>query len=262
MHKIILLAFVLVIGVILVTIYRRDMVSVLEYIFIISLVANYIQRRYIVQSFTKYINIRNVILSILIILFVSVYLPKVSNYSQDLISGTLGSVGLIDSDKVINSSDKNRMSFTENEALISTLQEYFYDGTGFDRDWFTGDGGKNKWEGSDYIFLSSLAMYGLFGILLFLPFYIISIKTIRKLLLLIKNNRIHFLTLESKMALTVIVSIASASEIIKNILEYPNWFYPIGAIRDSGKYFIFFALLVGCYLSLYLKFNQLNELHD
>ena len=43
-------------------------------------------------------------------------------------------------------------------------------------------------EGSDYVFLSSVAMFGLFGIFLFLPFYIFLIRTLVICLRFIKNS--------------------------------------------------------------------------
>ena len=37
------------------------------------------------------------------------------------------------------------------------------------------------------------------------------------------------------------------------VIEYPNWFYPIGALTPAAKYYIYFGLLLGSYYFLQKK---------
>ena len=122
----------------------------------------------------------------------------------------------------------------------------------------TGDGGDNKWEGSDYIFLAAFAMYGIVGLLFFLPFYFIAFKCTKILLKMMRSNYDIFLNYKIEFWIPMIVGIAASAEIIKNVIEYPNWFYPIGAISNSSKYFIFFALLIGVLNNIEMKIKKLK----
>lgn len=60
------------------------------------------------------------------------------------------------------------------------INEKFYNhpffGTGFDNRWRTKSGDDQGFEASDYPFLSALAMFGIVGILFFLPIYIVIVK--------------------------------------------------------------------------------------
>jgi hypothetical protein len=47
-------------------------------------------------------------------------------------------------------------------------------------------------------------------------------------------------------------------KLVKNMIEYPNWFAPVGAIDYSSKYFIFFGLMLGGYFNLKFKFKKIN----
>ena len=62
-------------------------------------------------------------------------------------------------------------------------------GTGFDNRWRTHEGDEQGYETSDYPLLAALAMKGLIGVLIFLPIYIILVKTlIRDVKFLKRNN--------------------------------------------------------------------------
>ena len=256
LNKTLLFAFLLAIGIMFITIYRRDMISVLEYVIIISIMVSYTQKKLLWRSIAKYVNVKNIFIGTSVIIIINLFSSHFLKSSSELILGTLGSAGLVENSKTIVDSDQARLSFLGNIAIVSAIKDNFWLGTGFDRAWFTGDGGDKNWEGADYIFLSSFAMYGIVGLILFLPFYILSIKIIKDFLKLVRINYEFLYCNYHEFLLPVIVGLAASSEIIKNILEYPNWFYPIGALRDSIKFFIYFGLLLGSYYGIRLKLES------
>jgi len=259
MNKKVLFAALMASVIIMITVYRRDMVGVIEYIVIISIIVNYIQKKFFLHSFSKYLNLKNIVIASIVLIMLSVYASNFLNSTTKLVMGTLGSIGLIENTESVSRTDNARMSLTAKVGIIKAIKDNFYTGTGFDPVWMTGDGGDDKWEGSDYIFLAAFAMYGIIGLLLFLPFYIISFNIIRSILKLIRSNNRLIYIYNHHLEIPVIIGIASAAEILKNMIEYPNWFSPIGAIDYSSKYFIFFGLLLGSYYNLQLKFKKLNS---
>jgi len=178
-------------------------------------------------------------------------MPKMIPATQTILEKTYYSVIL--GENTSAKSDASRMSLTTNIAILNTIKDNFWGGTGYDENWFKGDGGKKQWEGSDYIFLASFAMYGVIGLLLFVPFYFLTVKIIISFLKLMRENLELIYEYKNIFMFPVIIGLATAAEFIKNIIEYPNWFYPIGALTPSAKYFIYFGLLLGSYYFLQKK---------
>ncbi len=246
------------IAVILITLWRRDMVGVIEYVVILSVMVNFVQRKFVLNSMTKYLNFKNIIIGSLLLIFLSVFASNILETTSKLALGTLGSIGIIEYNEGGGNTDKARMSLVAQVGIVNAIKDNFLIGTGFDSNWMTGDGGDKKWEGSDYIFLSCFAMYGIIGLIIFLPFYVLSFKIIRRLLLLIRLNKNAIYKHIDYIGIPIVIGIAACAELVKNMIEYPNWFAPIGAIDYSSKYFIFFGLLLGSYYNLKFKFKKTN----
>ncbi len=257
-----LLAGAVALAIIIITLWRRDMVGVIEYIVILSFMVNFIQKKFVLNSISKYLNFRNIIITSFLLIILSVFASNILETTSKLALGTLGSIGIIEYNEKGGNTDKARMSLISQVGIVNAIKENFLTGTGYDKNWMTGDGGDKKWEGSDYIFLSAFAMYGIIGLIIFIPYYIISFKIIRKLLLLIRsNNKIIYKHIEY-VGIPIVVGIAASAELVKNMIEYPNWFAPVGAIDYSSKYFIFFGLLLGSYCNLKFKFKKINMSND
>lgn len=235
------------------------MVGVIEYVIILSFMVNYVQRKFVLNSITKYLNFKNIIIGSFLIIVLSVFASNLLETTSKLALGTLGSIGLIEYKEGGGNTDKARMSLVAQVGIVNAIKENFLIGTGFDSDWMTGDGGDKKWEGSDYIFLSAFAMYGIIGLIIFLPFYILSFKIIRRILLLIRLNKNAIYKYIDTVGIPIVVGMAACAELVKNMIEYPNWFAPIGAIDYSSKYYIFFGLLLGSYFNLKFKFKKINS---
>ena len=104
-------------------------------------------------------------------------------------------------------------------------------------------------EGSDYLFLSSFAMYGLIGLLILLQFYFLIIKIITALIKEIKLHRTLIYNNKNNFALPVIIGIAVSADYIKHFFEYPNWF---GVLLTSYN-FILFGLLLWSYCTIKIR---------
>ena len=247
----ILIAVLIIVLMMLITVFRRDIVGVVEHALIIALLVSLVERRELFNSVTKFLNLKSITIGLTIFITLTVFAPNYLSTAGELFTNSLAELGVVEARNSSLRTDV-RMSLTAKIGIVRAIRDNFYFGTGFDENWFFGDGGVNEWEGADYVFLGAFGMYGLIGLLLFLPFYILAVMVIIRF---VKMCRAHFTTIKdsSKLLMPFVIGIAATSEIIKNILEYPNWYYPVGAIQDRGKYFIFFGLLLGCYYNL--KFN-------
>jgi hypothetical protein len=246
-NKFVYVSFFLSAGVILLTVYRREMIAVALHIFIISILSAKIRGKFIFQSIANYLNPRSIFLGISSILLLVTFAPGIIQSSIKLTNDTLIDLGIIESR--YRRVDDVRLSLSAKKGIVKAIEENPSLGTGFHTDWYSGDGGRNQWEGADYIFLASVAMYGIIGVIIFLPFYIYTFRLIFKFIKL--SNKFFFSLLDQpSIWLLIIIGVASCSEFIKNIIEYPNWFYPIGAVPDRAKYYIYLGLLLGSYFGI------------
>jgi hypothetical protein len=238
-------AGIMVVVLIFIMISRRDMAGVIEWTLIISFFVNYIYNKKPMQFIWRFINLKSIIYGIIILTAIWFIFPNFYSTTQTLFENTFRTAILGEESNVGN--EDVRMSLTGQYGIVNAILDNFFLGTGYNKDWASGDGGVSGFEGSDYIFLASFGMYGLVGLLIFLPFYIIAIKIIISFLKLVKSN-IELIWVNKKTFMyPILIGFATSAEFIKNIIEYPNWFFPIGSVDTSPKYFIYFALLLGSY---------------
>jgi O-antigen ligase len=117
-------------------------------------------------------------------------------------------------------------------------------GTGFDNRWRTKEGDTMGYEASDYPFLGAIAMYGIVGLLFFLPIYIVILK---RMYFDVKQLRARYINLNSFEAYALI---AFLLYFIYDFLLYMNWFLPISVIKDS-KWYIFVGMFFACRRAFY-----------
>ena len=224
------------------TLTRANIVGIIEHIFIISFIVNYIHSKKIHKMFQRIMDIRYSAAIMVAIISLWLLFPLYLNSLGPIAKNTISVFTGWETDLEIVDA---RLSLTQKVGIVNAIKENMWLGTGYDPAWFSGGGGKDQWEGNDYRFLGSFAMYGIVGLLVFLPFYLLAIKIISKILKLIRGNYKLINNNQLVFHLPTIVGIAAASEIIKNIIEYPNWFEPIAASSESPILFIYFGLLLG-----------------
>lgn len=236
---------------------RRELLGILIYIFINTLIFNYLKHKNLLQGIVKLINVRS--LFILFLFFISLWLVIPTHVESTFLAVYDAIHVIIFGDNLLGIQE-TRIGLTGTKDIIQAIQSNPFFGTGFHPDWYSGHRSVNEFKGSDYVFLSAIGMYGIVGLVLFIKFYIFAIRYINRLLKLIRYYFYPYQNFRLQFSYAVVISIASSSEIIRNIIEYPNWFLPIGASNASPTLFIYLGLLIGCYNYLYIKAKEINNL--
>ena len=121
------------------------------------------------------------------------------------------------------------------DFLQNLISENYIFGTGYDVRWRTLEGNKAGYEASDYPFLGAIAMYGIAGLLLFLPVYIVVIKSLRADIKYLRKYKFDRFSFEAFMVVLFVVYF------IFDFLQYINWFLPLSVILDE-KWYVFLAM--------------------
>jgi O-antigen ligase len=229
------------------SIWRRDIIGIIEFVVIVAALTALIEGKKIFASIGKYFNLRSIIWIFSGYLVIQLLFPQFIENSIDLTVETLERINLIESSR--HTENDARMSLAGKKSIIKAFEQNPWIGTGYHDAWMTGDGGRNEWEGADYVFLACLAMYGLIGLFLFVPFYVFVFGRIATFIKISKNNYTKVKNRQD-LVLPLVFGVASSSEFIKNLIEYPNWFYPVGAVPTHEKYFIYFGVLLGSIVCL------------
>ena len=154
------------------------------------------------------------------------------------------------------------LSLFSHSPTVDLFQENIFFGTGYINEWYSNNTFSTLkvqtdfgLEGSDYVFLSSLAMFGLFGICLFIPFYLYLVKTILFGFKLIKNNFNNIDLNDKYLYMSVIFLISTGLFFIRHMITYPDWFAFIGPHGSFSKYYILLGILLGSldYIYRYLR---------
>ncbi len=251
----IVFAGLLVVVYIFITVTRRDIIGILEYLIIISILIGLSSKILFLQKTFYFFRLKYIYIYLFLIISAYIINSKaVSSIEDNIVVSFRTLVGL----ESYGTKDDMRLSFTENYRITNAIQNNLWGGTGFDPAWMNSEGGDYGWEGADFVFLSCFAMYGIVGLLIFFPFYFVvlygiisGIKMIRNNWDILSMNKVKFNTL-------LILFFASSSEFIKNIIEYPNWFIPIGMLNGTQLYFIYLGLLYGSYYGIRNEINKLN----
>lgn len=249
------LAGIIAVVIIFLTVMRREMVGIVESLTIISLLITYMYKSRLYKAIVKVINFKSMSIAIIAIVMLYVFSPKVIDSVVLLGENILNELG------IGNSQENVRMQLNSSSkmGIMNSIRNNIYFGTGYISDWYTGAGGKNQLEGSDYVFLACIGMYGVVGLLIFLPFYFYILSVIRTVMKFVRNNINIIYNLKCSFWLPLVVILSAATEFLKNIIEYPNWFFPIGAITSSAKFFIFLGLLIGAYYNLKVRVDQVDS---
>lgn len=252
----IMLAGAMVVVLIFLTLTRRSLVGIFEYIIIISILVSLAYRIRLYTIVSKFLKARIIIVAVTGILVVSALGFSFIRFSGDFIKASIAMVTMKpDKDNPYD----YRLSLTKNVSIVSAIKENFWTGTGFDPAWQSGEGGGKGWEGADYVFLSCFAMYGILGLAIFLFFYVLVAKVIITCSRMIRANLTVIRWHMYVFGLPLVVFIASASEFIKNIIEYPNWFIPIGMMNGTQEYYIYFGLMTGSFIAIRKKLRALQS---
>lgn len=245
-------AFVLIFTMVVVAILRRWMFALVVYSVITYVITNYIKRLPLI-ALPKKVTQTAFVLILSFFVFIGIIRKEYLTVLNDTASNLIGFVqGDIDE----NTADDERVSLTKQTSMLNAFKENIYIGTGYDEKWFNNKDKDDKWEGADYIFLGVLGQFGILGIMIFLFFYIIIFRTIITGVSLIRRNWLWIRKNNKQSYFFVMIFIATSTEFIRNLLEYPNWFVPISASSFGYLYFIYAGMLIGSQTGLKLLIRQ------
>lgn len=114
--------------------------------------------------------------------------------------------------------------------IVNLIKKHPFFGTGFDNRWRTAEGDKQGYEAADYPLLSAIAMSGIFGILIFLPIYILLIKILYYDIKFLRKNSFNYLSFEQFILISFILFF------IYDLMRYIDWFYGIAKSNNSNWY--------------------------
>lgn len=130
-----------------------------------------------------------------------------------------------------------RLGFSR-KFIVDIIKEHPFFGTGFDNRWRTAEGDIEGYEAADYPLLSAIAMTGIFGILFFLPIYIVLVRALIYDLKFLRRHKFNFQSFENFLLISFILFF------IYDLLQYINWFYGIAKGSDYMTWYFILALYV------------------
>lgn len=227
---IILLGFSLLPIYYVVSLVRREILSIFIYFFIAIIINAYLSNRYktIISNGLK-------ALSVLAVLIVGSYFifPK---YAEAARISIIETYNVIQSGKTSTGEKDERLGLNRS-FIVGEFFKYPIFGTGFDTRWRGGTGQKEGYEASDYPLLSTFAKYGVVGIIIFLPVYFFIIKILKTDLLFLQNHKNEKSSLLFLLLMTFILFFSF------HLLQYFNWFCAFASNSFYSWYF---------YLAFYL----------
>jgi hypothetical protein len=232
----ILIGFILMCTYYFVSSTRRDIISILIYFLLATLFNTFIEGSYKV-FFNKMLK------SALAIIFITIGIyfifPK---YVEAARIGIVESINIIEYGKEIRTGYKDERLGLRPFIVLQFIKHPYF-GTGFDNRWRSREGDKLGFEASDYPFLAALAMFGVLGIMVFLPVYILLLKFLKNDLKYLRNKKNQNEYLLFLLLLTFILYF------IYNLLQYWNYFLPVS---NAGDYIWYSSLAF--YLGARYKF--------
>ncbi len=160
-------------------------------------------------------------------------------------------------------STKKRLSLTAHTETTELIKENLWLGTGYMNEWYsTAEEAKQGYgvEGGDYILLSSLAMFGIVGLVLFLPFYFLLYKRLINSIKHYRRNINSYYQNRELIKNSLLLNMSLVLFFIVHLFSYPNWFWFIGPV-GSIEIYVFTGLFFGTSRSLTkISFEKSNEI--
>lgn len=235
LKRIILTGFGLMFLTWLLSLTRRHIFGTIIYFFLALLIYNYFERKALLPL-GKIVNI--LIYSLILGFFIYWMFPKYISAGVQTVEQT---IYVIEHGETTTGRKDERLGFSR-KFLINLIEENPLFGTGFDNRWRTGAGDKEGYETSDYPLISAFAMKGVFGVLIFLPVYIILIKCLLFDYRFFRKNKVNYNSIDFFFLMSFILFFSY------DLLQYMNWFKPVSRSTDHNWYI---------YLGMYLASREL-----
>ncbi len=234
--NIVLIAFGLMFLGWLLSITRRHIIGTIIYLFLCLTVLNYFQHKALI-SVKKLFTVLIYVVGIGFL--ISLTFPK---YIQATTLALEESISVVESGKSSSGGKDARMGFGK-EFMQDLIKENLYFGTGFDNRWRTKEGDEQGYEAADYPLLGAIAMTGIFGLISFLPVYILLVRSLIFDLQYFRNHKnVNYHSLEFFSLIVFIIYF------MYEMIQYMNWFSPVSLSGRSSWY---------VYLAMYFASRQL-----
>ena len=226
--KWLMLVFVMMFMAWVLSITRRRIIGTFIYIFLAIMLFNYFQHKSII-SLKKF---GAILARVAVIIFIiSLTFPK---YIDAGYSGIQEAIKVMQTGETSTGAKDNRLGLGK-EFMQNLIINNKYFGTGFDNRWRTKEGDEQGFEATDYPLLGAIAMTGMFGLLFFMPIYIILVRLLIIDIKYYRKNRVAFNTMPKFAMLLFMLYF------IYHLLQYINWFKPVSSIGGYDWY-IYFAM--------------------
>ncbi len=239
-----LLAFVMMFLTWLLSLYRRYLFGAVIVMFISLMYTNYFKGKSLIPV-GRLFNIGFYSVIIGFIMFLS--FPKYVDAGIVTIEET---INIIQHGEDSTGRKDQRLGFSR-AFLVNLIMDNPIFGTGFDNRWRTHEGDEQGYETSDYPLLAALAMKGIIGVLIFLPIYVLLVKTIIRDVKFIKKYQIDYNSKEFFLFFLFILYFTY------DLLLYFNWFTPVAMSRD----YEWLTYLAMYFASRQLFFRKLKKDH-
>ena len=230
LRNLILFAFALLPIYYIISLIRHDMLATFIYFFIAAILSAYITGRNALL-FNRIL----IMLIIMVTVVITSYFmfPKYVDAARVSIIETFN---VIETGKTSKGNKDERLGL-DRAFIVNQFFNHPVWGTGFDTRW-RGSGEEQGYESSDYPLLAAFAKYGITGVILFLPVYLLIFRLLRKDLRLLKEIKPDHSSSSYLFLVTMILFF------VFHFLEYFNWLYAIAAPENFFYWY--------CFLSIYL----------
>ncbi len=210
---------------------------------------------YILYNYIKKGNLNNFFLivgRILISLILLIYLLHFTfpTYVQANLKVIKSTLHVIRYGENITGQKDERLNLIGRSTIMQEFKKSPLFGTGFNNKWRTKEGDEAGFEASDYPFQAALAMAGLLGLLVFLPFYIYLIKMLVFDINFIRRFKIKFNHNLSFLLLSFILFLGYT------LIQYMNWFIPLSNGGTSESFFVCCAFYIGTRELFYQNYKE------
>jgi len=223
---------------------RRDIIGTFIFFILASILYNYFTNKPLIPI-KKILSISFYI--VLFGFFISLSFPK---YLDAGYKGLEESISIVKEGETSSGKEDVRLGLGK-EFMQNLIINNIWFGTGFDNRW-RGTGDREGFEPSDYPFLSAIAMMGVFGILVFLPIYVIIFKAIVFDVKFLKKYKVDYQSFEFFFFILFILYI------IYDLMQYMNWFKPVSLSR-SFKWYAYLAWYIASREIFYHHYLEKSE---
>ncbi len=241
-RKLILMAGALMFLAWLLAIFRRYIFGTIITLFITIMFHNYLKRKSLI-SMSKLVNI-----AMYMIVFVVIIQFTFPEYNRATVEAVKETVYVMQRGE--SSTGKKDVRFGSGKAFMQEMvRKNYLVGTGFDNRWRSKEGDNAGYEATDYPLLGAIAMYGILGMLIFLPVYIILIKCLKYDIKYFRKYSFSNLDFHQYVMIFLIIYY------IYDFLQYMNWFLPLSIINDK-KWYVFLGMYLASRNIFYNKIKK------